>query len=109
MHPLLLLLPVVACATTTAAAQQLGDPARGLAYAKQYCAECHAVQASQELSRSPGPASFKTIANSPGMTAIALSAWLRTPHDKMPNFVISQGDREDVISYIVSLREAPSR
>jgi hypothetical protein len=52
----------------------------------------------------PGPATFETIANTPGMTALALSVWLTTPHREMPHLILSAQEREDIIAYITSLR-----
>jgi hypothetical protein len=50
---------------------------------------------------------FQIIANTPGMTATALSAFLLTSHPKMPNFILSRGQSADVITYILSLRKHP--
>ena len=50
-----------------------------------------------------GVATFKTIANTPGMTGTALAVWLRTPHKSMPNLIIEAEDRNNVIAYILSL------
>ncbi len=52
-----------------------------------------------------GLATFKTIANTPGMTETAILVWLQTPHPTMPNLMIETGDRDDVIAYIASLKE----
>jgi mono/diheme cytochrome c family protein len=90
---------------SSAQAQEVGDVARGRAYAQSVCAECHAVLPSQSLSPRTDVATFKTIAQTPGMTAMALSVWFRTPHPTMPNFLISPQDQDDVIAYILSLRE----
>jgi hypothetical protein len=48
---------------------------------------------------------FRAIANTPGMTALALTVFLRTPHRNMPNLIISDSDRDNVIAYILSLRD----
>ena len=92
-----------------AAAQEAGDAAKGLAYAVRVCAECHGVLAIDRASPMMGLATFKAIANSPGMSGTALAVWLRTPHQSMPNLVIETEDRSNVIAYILSLREAPAR
>ena len=42
------------------------------------------------------------------MTGTALSVWLRTPHKSMPDLIIEQEDRNNVIAYIVSLRDDQS-
>ncbi len=52
----------------------------------------------------PRIATFAVIANTPGVTSIALHAWLLTSHKDMPNFVIPTKDRNDVIAYILSLK-----
>jgi mono/diheme cytochrome c family protein len=92
-------------AAVPVAAQSDGDAKRGLAYAQKICAECHAVLSSQTASPRPGLATFKTIANTPGMTATAIAVWLQTPHATMPNLMIETSDRDDVIAYITSLKE----
>lgn len=99
-------LPVLAQASLTWA-QDGGDRGRGLAYAEKACAQCHAVRADQKLSPHPGTATFKAIANTPGMTGTALAVWLRSTHKNksMPDLMIEPQDRADVIAYIVSLKD----
>ena len=92
-------------AAVPVAAQSGGDVSRGLAYAQKTCAECHAVLPSQTTSPRPGLATFKNVANTPGMTATAILVWLQTPHPTMPNLMIATSDRDDVIAYITSLKE----
>lgn len=90
-----------------ALAQEAGDPGKGLLYALETCAGCHGVQAADRISPRPGTATFKLIANTPGMTGIAISAWLQTPHKSMPDLIIAAEDRRNVIAYILSLRNEP--
>jgi mono/diheme cytochrome c family protein len=88
---------------TIASAQEVGDPGKGLRLARQVCAECHAVEAGQTV---PAVApTFKAIANTRGMTAMALTIFFRTPHRDMPNLILSDNDRDDVIAYILSLKD----
>ncbi len=87
-----------------ALAQDRGNEDRGLAYARQHCSMCHAVEARQLRSPVMSVATFKAIANTPGMTALALTVWFQTPHPNMPNFVLQKEDRDDIIAYITSLR-----
>lgn len=96
---------ILACLAWPAGAQEPGDPRRGLAFAKEHCAECHAVEG--KTAASPKAASFRDIANTPGMTGIALAAFLATPHKQMPDLVLKPEDRNDVIAYILSLRDRP--
>jgi mono/diheme cytochrome c family protein len=85
-----------------AGAQDVGDVRAGENFAKRVCAECHAVAPGQVVPAAAPP--FKAIANTPGMTALALAVFLRTSHRTMPNFVIADEDRDNVIAYILSLR-----
>jgi len=87
-----------------ARAVELGDPQQGLTYAKQVCAECHAVDAGDELSPNPDAPSFEDVANTPGMTARALVVWLQSSHPTMPNIMIPAGDTDNIVAYITSLR-----
>jgi len=87
----------------SAAAQDAGSTVRGRSYAERVCAECHAVAPGKRSPR-PDAAGFAVIANTPGMTAMALAIWLQTPHREMPHIVVAPQDRDDVINYIRSLK-----
>lgn len=95
---------VVAGVLSLARAQEAGDPAKGLNYALHACAQCHAIRKGDELSPNPLASSFETIANTAGVTGISLAATLHSSHENMPNFVLSMGERDNVIAYILSLR-----
>lgn len=89
-------------------AEQLGDISKGQNYARAHCAECHAVeQASDDISPDFAAPRFADVANTPGMTALALAVWLQTSHPTMPNFIIPEAERDNVIAYIMSLRVDP--
>lgn len=85
--------------------QEVGDAQRGLDYAQRVCAACHAVLPSQNESPVPKATPWRVVANTPGMTGTALAVWFATPHPTMPNLIIAGKDRDDVIAYILSLRE----
>jgi mono/diheme cytochrome c family protein len=89
---------------TSASAQQAGDPGAGAAYAKQVCAKCHAIDRTG-ISPEPSAPPFRDVANTPGMTATALSVWLTTSHPTMPNIVVERDDLDNVIAFILSLKE----
>jgi cytochrome c len=78
----------------------------GLMLARQLCSECHAVE--RGPGRSPNPASppFETIANVPGMTAMALSVALQSPHRSMPNVMLDANQLRSIVAYVLSLRRA---
>lgn len=100
-----LMVPLICTAWSPARAQDTGDVQKGRDFAARNCAECHAIAPTAELSPRPNVATFRTIANTPGMTAQALSIWLTTSHPTMPNLIIEPTDRRNVIAYIESLRE----
>lgn len=85
--------------------QELGDARAGQMYAQLVCAGCHAVNPGQSVSPNPRLATFEAIANTPGVTAIALTAWLQTSHKDMPNIMIPARDRDNLIVYILSLKK----
>jgi mono/diheme cytochrome c family protein len=86
-------------------AQEVGNPNQGLRLAYTLCAECHLVEDTGGQSPNRDAPTFAKIANTPGMSSIALTAALRTSHEAMPNVIIKGSDLSDVIAYILSLNE----
>ncbi|MEM6496233.1 MAG: cytochrome C [Pseudomonadota bacterium] len=82
----------------------VGDRGRGLAFARQNCSSCHAIQPQQNFSPVAAATPFQMISEVSGMTETALRVFFQTPHKRMPNLIISRDDQSDVISYILSLR-----
>ncbi len=93
------------CMSLPSLAQTGGDAREGLAYARENCAQCHRVERGTNGSEAMLAASFRQIANTPGMTAMALTVFFRTPHPTMPNLIIPPAQQQDVIAYIQSLRD----
>lgn len=91
-------------AQALANAQTRGDAEKGYRFAKGVCAECHATGKNESDSPNRAAPNFSAIAQSPGMSEIALSVFLRTPHATMPNLVLSVDEMTDVIAYIGSLK-----
>ena len=82
----------------------IAAPSAGFIYARDTCASCHAIGAGQIASANPAAPTFKSIANTPGMTRMALAAWLRTSHPSMPNFIIESARIDDLSEYIATLQ-----
>ena len=82
------------------------DAQRGLTFVTANCIECHAVDKSRAASPNLAAPHFETIANVPGMTAIALSVALQRSHRTMPNINLDADELRDIVSYILSLRRA---
>ena len=85
-------------------AQELSEWQRGRLLARQVCAECHAVGRNQFRSRNALAPSFTAIATTPGMTAMALNAFLHTSHQAMPNLILSDDQMKGITAYILSLK-----
>jgi mono/diheme cytochrome c family protein len=90
--------------TLSVLAVVVGNARDGLFYAQKNCAECHAVSKEAEFSPKPDSPRFVDVANTRGMTAMALTVFLRTPHATMPNLVVPTADIDNLIAYILSLR-----
>jgi len=95
---------VITIPTCFAAAQQMGDAKAGFAYASQVCIECHAVRSGERVSPHTKAPAFELVANTRGMTDWALRVWFQSPHPSMPTLVLSEKQGDDVIAYILSLK-----
>src|SRR5215475_11482421 len=51
------------------------------------------------------PLPFEDIANTPGVTEMALYAWLTSSHPTMPDIELGKDDLTNVVAYILSLRK----
>jgi hypothetical protein len=91
-------------ALTGVAQAQEGDPAAGLAYARDICAQCHAAEENSTVSPNPKSPSFSRIANTPGMTGAALMVFLQTPHRAMPDLIVPEKEKPGLVAYILSLK-----
>jgi mono/diheme cytochrome c family protein len=98
------MLVALAAAPCGAHAQGAGDPTKGHQFAQQICSECHNIERGQRPSPNGQAPNFETIARTPGMTALALTAALRTPHRTMPNVIVADDDLRNVVAYVLSLQ-----
>jgi len=89
---------------TPSYAVELGDRERGYEYALANCSGCHAVDREEKFSPNPNAMSFREIAVTTGMTATALIIWLQSPHSTMPNLIIPLQEADDIVAYILSLK-----
>lgn len=87
-----------------AEAAQVGNAQQGLKLAREACAQCHVIGKSTRRSMDTTAPSFSTIANTPGMTSAALAAAFQTSHKTMPNVVIKEDDANNLIAYILNLK-----
>jgi mono/diheme cytochrome c family protein len=85
-------------------AQDTGDRVQGQTLARTVCAVCHAVERIPGVSPNPASPPFRNIADTPGMSALALRAALQTPHRAMPNLMLEPAELADIVAYILSLK-----
>jgi mono/diheme cytochrome c family protein len=92
--------------------QELGDPGAGFTVAEEVCAQCHAVLPGQGIFLEPKPLPFEgsvplpfeDIANTPGITEMALLAWMTSSHPTMPDIMLEAEELRDVVAYILNLK-----
>jgi hypothetical protein len=51
------------------------------------------------------PPSFQSIADQPSTTGISMNVFLHSNHNNMPDFILSSGEANDLIAYILSLKK----
>ena len=90
------------CAATAASDSIVTDAGRQLA--RQWCAECHLVEAEQSQASSTIAPTFFEVARDPAVTETSLRVFLASPHENMPDIVLSNQQTEEIIAYILSLR-----
>jgi mono/diheme cytochrome c family protein len=82
-----------------------GRVANGEALARQWCADCHVVAPDQRSAPHGQATSLAHIAARPGSRADDdLRRFLAEEHLPMPTFRLRPEEREDIVSYIRSLR-----
>lgn len=104
MHTVVTAMAVAAAGAV--AAQTIGDPAAGRRLAEAWCSECHATGPKMvdapTLAHAPG---FAEVAQRPRTTALSLNVFLRSNHDNMPNFILARSEADDIVAYILTLKE----
>jgi mono/diheme cytochrome c family protein len=101
---LLLAAVILSASSGLAVAEEAGDADRGLSYARDHCSECHAVERGETLSPNELAPTFAEVANTTGMSRLALVSFFQTPHEEMPNFIVPADDVRDLVTYILSLK-----
>ena len=84
-------------------AQDIGNTTRGWKLAVRACSDCHWIRNAEQSGSLRAP-TFSAIANTKGMSAMALNVALLTSHRSMPNIVLDTQERADVIAFILTLK-----
>ena len=80
------------------------DSRGGRVLAERWCMACHIVEREPSVATADGVPTFPAIARKPGTTAASLDSYLSTGHTRMPDFQLGRGERNALVSYILSLR-----
>ena len=98
---------ILMCMVPVAATAGAGNPLTGRQTAAVLCVPCHRIGET----RQGGAPSFVDVANMPSTTALSLKVFLRSNHNEMPNLIIPDSETDDLIAYILSLKQpaAPGR
>ena len=102
--PYLVALAILAAQSPVLAQPADGDPASGRQLAMRLCSSCHRVLP-MTLADTGDPPSFQSIADLPSTTGVSLNAFLHSNHRNMPDFIISGALSNDLIAYILSLKQ----
>ena len=82
--------------------QEMGDPQEGFEYAKQVCANCHAI-VSKEISPVREAPAFDEIAKQSQRSAATIIERTEAVHPTMPNIPMKRDELNDLAAYILSL------
>jgi len=91
--------------STTVSGQPLhGSVADGLELALRLCSDCHVVSPRQARAPTDAAPPFTERARDPAVTPLRLRAFLQMPHARMPSIALTRSEIDDLIAYILSLR-----
>jgi mono/diheme cytochrome c family protein len=76
----------------------------GRQIATKLCSSCHRILP-MILPDRGDPPSFQSVADLPSTTGLSLNVFLHSNHKNMPNLILSRADSDDVIAYILSLKQ----
>ena len=77
----------------------------------EQCSSCHRVlpmplvDKRQPTPADSGPPSFQSVADQTSTTALSLTVFFRSEHRNMPNIMISETQSDDLVAYILGLKE----
>ena len=104
LPPLFLLAWMASAAPAPADNTLPGNPVEGRRFAGTVCIACHYVETEDRGVSSAGAPAFQDVADDPAITAISLRVFLRTPHETMPDLILTAAETDNVIAYILSLK-----
>lgn len=86
-------------------AQAPGDISAGKKVTEFLCRSCHDISGSERSKSPPGGApAFFDVAQSSDTTAEKLHKYLRLPHGRMTNVLLTGREIDDAVAYIMSFK-----
>ncbi len=73
--------------------------------AETWCSNCHVIGPGRSGPASDAVPTLPSVAQRTSTTALSLRVFLQTPHANMPNYQLSREQIDDVVAYILSLRQ----
>ena len=95
---------LLAISPAFAQAQEAGDAAVGRRLAEAWCGNCHVLDTSHQATATGAP-SFASVAANRAITPLSLRVFFQSPHERMPDLHLSNSEMDDLIAYILSLRD----
>ena len=96
---------LVSLAANAEAQEQAAKVAAGKKATQHQCSSCHDVSGKSPPSHPPGGApAFLEVAQSSDWTAHKLRQFLRFPHGRMVNLLLTGSEADSAVAYILSLR-----
>ena len=102
--PYFFTLAILTAQSPTLAQPSDGDPVPGRWIAIRLCSSCHQVLP-MIISSKADPPSFQSVADLPSTTGVSLNVFLHSNHRNMPDFIIEGEESNDLIAYILSLKQ----
>ena len=81
------------------------DVSAGSRVAQTWCKNCHDVSPGAKIMQDTGAPPFAVVANGKGRTGTALTNFLYTSHNRMPDYSLTRQEAADVSAYIMSLKD----
>jgi mono/diheme cytochrome c family protein len=98
------LVGAVMAGPSVVAQSESGDPIAGETLAREVCVNCHQVDKGQHGISLEGAPAFQDLADDSAITSLALRVFLRSPHEGMPDLILSNNEIDDVVAYILGMR-----
>jgi len=100
----LALFVLAGCGAELSAETRRPSPAEERQSLLNECAQCHDISRGGGVSPNLLAPRFSDVARHPSTTALSLRVFLQSMHQNMPDFLLSARERDEIISYILSLK-----